>query len=314
MSGTSVCKNMSLRVKQRLPLTRAGAEVSMSKALHHFCTTSTRQGSILLQMEVHVLAAHAVGLPVLVVAVQIDLVCRRVCTDWHSTSNDAKKGCRYRAAAVVSGQEAERKICEVGKAEPACDIGRAQLEAAVSEPMRVKAPAPHPRPGDSPAPPCAARHAGRRAHAGTHLQACSAAHRADDGGPCARAAAALEVARGVLAGPAMAGLELFLLRAQARRRFLEIRLDQARPRRAPRARALPSRRPRAPAARSRPRCCVPRAGARHAPSCTARSCWALRQRPTLGSTPAACSEPVQTTSCSPPACSEPVQTTILGEV
>jgi len=44
----------------------------------------------------------------------------------------------------------------------------------------------------------------------------------------------------VLAGPAMEGLELFLLRAQARRRFLEIRLDQARPRCAPRARALPS--------------------------------------------------------------------------
>jgi len=38
--------------------------------------------------------AHAVGLPVLVVAVDIELVCRRVCADWHSTSNDAKKGCR----------------------------------------------------------------------------------------------------------------------------------------------------------------------------------------------------------------------------
>jgi hypothetical protein len=55
MRGTSVCENMSLRMKQRLPLTRAGAEVTMSKALHQFCTTSTRQGSILLQTEVHVL-------------------------------------------------------------------------------------------------------------------------------------------------------------------------------------------------------------------------------------------------------------------
>jgi len=133
MSGTSVCKNMSLRMKQRLPLTRAGAEVSMSKALHHFCTTSTLQEQILRQTEVHVLAAHAVGLPVLVVAVQIDLVCRQVCADWHSTSNDAKKGCRYRAAAVVSGQEAERKIVRLVKlSRPATSGGHSLRLPSVS--------------------------------------------------------------------------------------------------------------------------------------------------------------------------------------
>ena len=38
------------------------------------------------------------------------------------------------------------------------------------------------RSGDPPAPPCAAQHAGRRAHAGTCLHACSVTHRADDGG------------------------------------------------------------------------------------------------------------------------------------
>ncbi len=37
---------------------------------------------------------------------------------------------------------------------------------------------------------------------------------------------AVEVAQRVLETPQMAGLELFLLRAHARRKFLEIRLDQ----------------------------------------------------------------------------------------
>ena len=36
----------------------------------------------------------------------------------------------------------------------------------------------------------------------------------------------MEVAQRVLEAPQMAGLELFLLRAHARRKFLEVRLDQ----------------------------------------------------------------------------------------
>lgn len=44
--------------------------------------------------------------------------------------------------------------------------------------------------------------------------------------PCRRGPVAVEVAQGVLGTPAMAGLELFLLRARARQKFLEIRLDQ----------------------------------------------------------------------------------------
>ncbi len=39
----------------------------------------------------------------------------------------------------------------------------------------------------------------------------------------------MEVAQRVLETPQMAGLELFLLRAHARRKFLEVRLDQVAP-------------------------------------------------------------------------------------
>ena len=44
--------------------------------------------------------------------------------------------------------------------------------------------------------------------------------------PCRRGPVAVEVAQGVLDTPAMASLELFLLRARSRQKFLEIRLDQ----------------------------------------------------------------------------------------